>query len=623
MNPFGAEDICSKFVIDDSTNPFILRKVTVASQQYTLSCWIRSEAEGTLVVAGTEIPTTTEWQKQVVLFDATDTNLILTFAAGTYYLYHTKLEIGNKDTDWSPNPDDIESDLAETNLDLNKAKTLIQQNKEAITLLATSEEFGELEKRVKTAEQKLTADGIKTIVGTYYATASSVSEIQSTFEQTAEALTVKITDAAKTATNFLKYDGGLIVGEIPQADDETLGNNVLITTSGVNIRNGDAVLAKFEKDKISLGLDAKLSTINLLNGAAILSATVNEANHTEFVLDGADYILLRSQETTSGWSAASRIYMTSESVRLLTTVEYSDGSTTGAALYIEGNSVTLGYGTSFDSDSSDFCINSKGGALFTDLVSIQKNGVTTTIGSYNNGWSHFQTGGSTPFYFDSPLHAVSKIQVYGSNTYIYNGGLAVGDTTYNDGYIELKGGTPYIDFHYDADNIDSDYTSRIIESSSGTLTFMANLSASGNIYSEGYLSCAGRIKSINTYNTTGTAAANVVISSSYWTYRSTSSSKRYKHDIGSLGEELNSEKLLGIPVHRYIYNLDYIDEADQRYNTEIPGFIAEEVYEHYPIAAEIVDGQIEDWNQRMIIPPMLDLIQKLWKRVDELGQKIS
>lgn len=490
-NPWGEEQSVSKFFIDDATNPFVLRNVTSIGQKYTLSFWIQSEAEGMLVVAGTEIPTSTEWKRQVVLFDATTTNLVMSFAAGTYYIYRCKLEIGNKDTDWSPNPEDIESDLAETNLDLNRAKTLIQQNKEAITLLATSEEFDKLEKRVNTAEQKLTADGITSIVGAYYATASSVTEIQSTFEQTAKDLTVKITDAAKTATNFLKYDGGLIVGEIPRVDDGNLGNNVLITTTGVNIRNGDAVLAKFEKDKISLGLDSKLSTISLLNGAAVLSATVNAANHTEFVLDGADYILLRSLETTSGWSAASRIYMTSESIRLLTNVEYSGGSTSGASLYLEGNSVTLGYGVSLDSDSSDFCINSNGGALFTDFVVIQKNGVSTIIGSYNNGWSHFQTGGSTPFYFDSPLHAVDKLQVYGSTTYLYRGGLAVGDTTYNDGFIELYGGTPFIDFHFN--DADVDYTSRIIETASGELRCVGAWTVTGNIVSNGYLRIAQNV----------------------------------------------------------------------------------------------------------------------------------
>lgn len=49
--------------------------------------------------------------------------------------------------------------------------------------------------------------------------------------------------------------------------------------------------------------------------------------------------------------------------------------------------------------------------------------------------------------------------------------------------IELSGGTPYIDFHYN--NSSADYTSRIIEVSSGTLTMQNNLTVNGIITSTG------------------------------------------------------------------------------------------------------------------------------------------
>lgn len=147
----------------------------------------------------------------------------------------------------------------------------------------------------------------------------------------------------------------------------------------------------------------------------------------------------------------------------------------------------------------------------------------------------------------------------------------------------------------------------------------------GNIASSGYITCEERIKSQGTYDSTVTGDPNMRITNAYWTARTTSSSKRYKHDIKDLGtnESLNSENLLNIPVRQYIYNLDYVDKDDQRYNTEIPGFIAEEVYEHYPVAAEIADGKVEDWSYRMMLPPMLDLVQKLWKRVDKLETRVK
>ena len=158
---------------------------------------------------------------------------------------------------------------------------------------------------------------------------------------------------------------------------------------------------------------------------------------------------------------------------------------------------------------------------------------------------------------------------------------------------------------------------------SGNLATSGTFTAEGNIVSGGNIQCANRIKTQGTYDTTTTAAANMVIPSTYWTARSTASSKRYKHDIVNLQGKLNSEKLLDVPVRQYKYNLDYISDKDQRYNVDIPGFIAEELYEHYPIAVEIIDGQIEDWNHRMIIPPMLDLIQKLHRRITELEGRMG
>lgn len=504
VNPFGGTSECSKFTIDDITNPFILRNIMVPHQHYTLSFYAKADTESVLTIQGTTLTISPAWERYILLFTSEGVNLNFVFGTGVFYIYKPKLELGNKATDWTPAPedlatgdelDDVQDDLDNTKLDLKYAHTLIEKNASDILLRASLEEFNDLTKRVSDAELKLTPDGIVSIVGTTYAKTDDVNKafenVSTVIEQTDQNLTVKINDAAKTATNFLKYDGGLIVGEIPQTETGELGNNVLITTTGVNIRNGDAVLAKFEKDSIRLGLDSNLSTINLLNGAAVLSATTNIAGHTEFVLDGADYILLRSLEKTSGWTAASRVYMTSESVRLLTSVEYSDGTMSNASLYLEGSSVTLGYGVSLESDSSGFCINSNGGALFTDLVVIQKNGVSTIIGSYNNGWSHFQTGGSIPFYFDSPLHAVDKIQVYGSTTFLYHNGLAVGDTTYNDGFIELYGGTPFIDFHFN--DADVDYTSRIIETASGELRCEGAWTVTGNIISNGYLRIAQNV----------------------------------------------------------------------------------------------------------------------------------
>lgn len=102
------------------------------------------------------------------------------------------------------------------------------------------------------------------------------------------------------------------------------------------------------------------------------------------------------------------------------------------------------------------------------------------------------------------------------------------------------------------------------------------------------------------------------------------SSKRYKHAITEIKEaDLNPEKLLELPVVQYKYNAGYLSEDDARYDKFIPGFVAEDVAKYYPIAADYENGIVNDWNFRMIVPSMLELIQKLWAEKDNHAKSIE
>ena len=82
--------------------------------------------------------------------------------------------------------------------------------------------------------------------------------------------------------------------------------------------------------------------------------------------------------------------------------------------------------------------------------------------------------------------------------------------------------------------------------------------------------------------------------------------------------------ILNIPVVSYKYNTDYLSSFDKRYNIDIPGLIAEDIEKYYPIATEYNDnGEVEDWNVRIIIPPMLAVIKDLKGQVQELSAEID
>ena len=127
------------------------------------------------------------------------------------------------------------------------------------------------------------------------------------------------------------------------------------------------------------------------------------------------------------------------------------------------------------------------------------------------------------------------------------------------------------------------------------------------------------------YNNTISATGNLYIESNGTFRRSTSSSQRYKTDIKNITDEkLNTDNLLKISVKQFKYKNDYINKKDERYNKDIVGFIVEELEKVYPIAVDHnEDGTPEMWNSNIIVPAMLDLIQKMSKRIDVLEKEIK
>jgi hypothetical protein len=122
---------------------------------------------------------------------------------------------------------------------------------------------------------------------------------------------------------------------------------------------------------------------------------------------------------------------------------------------------------------------------------------------------------------------------------------------------------------------------------------------------------------------TTTSAANVrQPTSGDSLLRFVSSSGRYKNtivDIDSV-ERLDPKLLLDLPVRAFKYNTDYLSNSeDSRYDMLVPGFIAEEVEQFYGAAVDYNEDNVpENWNEKMMVPSMLALIQDLYRQIDEL-----
>lgn len=101
-----------------------------------------------------------------------------------------------------------------------------------------------------------------------------------------------------------------------------------------------------------------------------------------------------------------------------------------------------------------------------------------------------------------------------------------------------------------------------------------------------------------------------------------SSSKRYK-DIGQELTEEDIEDMYDIPVVWAKYKDGYLDESDERCGKYMPMFIAEDVDSVFPIAADHKDGKTENWNFRVMIPLMFQMLKSQKKEIEELKKMLK
>ena len=316
-------------------------------------------------------------------------------------------------------------------------------------------------------------------------------------------MAASIEGAEKVATNFISFEDpyGLIVGNLTNS---TLGFNVLIDATSVNMRYNSTILAKYASNTIYLGYNNTNAVIDMCGG--------------------------------------------------LGTIAMKDGTTNWLNISSLG-SITL---------------NAEDG-----------------ICSMRN--SHAE------FYADS-----SNI-----NIIISRGSLETGIDISADGNITLLG--------------DLDVTGEIYHYAKSNHTHSQYYKSGSNIN-------VREIKSSYTYGDTVDYSTNMYIGNTGLLHRTTKTSSRaVKHDIKPIeNTDILPEKLYDVDVIQFIYNEGQLGHSSKRYGKELPGFIVEDLVEKYPIAVDIdEEDKPFQWNEQYLIPPMLALIQKQKKKLDELEFRIE
>lgn len=253
MNPYSAVDKVISFTTESASDTFVFSSITTPGTEYTFSCWCL--ARNSIFLNGTELPVNVDtWTKLSLTFTAESTDMVLTFDSvvnENYYIYHPKLETGNKATDWTKAPEDFDDALNETNEDLNEAlddnaekisvvETLIAKLEDAIAMLVTDGDGGSLMTQTENGWTFSMAETNDAMFALSEALNSMTSDLGDT-NAIVERLDSAVTDLGELAS-YVKIDksGEQPLIELGTSDGEF---RLLITNTDIRFTQGSSVPA--------------------------------------------------------------------------------------------------------------------------------------------------------------------------------------------------------------------------------------------------------------------------------------------------------------------------------------------------------------------------------------------
>jgi hypothetical protein len=355
---------------------------------------------------------------------------------------------------------------------------------------------------------------------------------------------------------------------------------------------GDGALASLSATKLTAGtIDASVITVSNINAGNISTGTL-----------AADRILVNSLSgdkiTTNTLDAGKIVALSITAAKIAAETITGDkiGASEIEAVNIAGGTITaaeiaVGTITALEIEAGSITVDRlSAGTLTAFTLQTSTGNRRVTVSAATNSISFREAGSVVGFIGPTSIDGV--IMHYGAS---FNAGA----TAFPQMYVTSS-------------------TAHLAQSSTRYLEVSSlGVVASGNFYSL-------NSTFIQDSSTTANASNARIDTTDGRLRRSTASSARFKEEIADIGTvaDLAPSKLLGLPVRTFKFKANYLDAADNRAGAFVPGLIAEEVAEHYSIAADRgEDGVVENWNERFIIPGMLALIQDLHARVESLESK--
>lgn len=243
------------------------RNVWVANEIYTVSFYAKASVANTTITpsrsmadSASAVTLTTTWKRYTgtIRSTATSDSGTLSFSVNninaTYYIAAVKLEKGNKATDWSPAPEDVDSSISAVD---NKVTTVSNQyttlnqtvNSVSATVNSHTSQIATKadNSTITTINNKVTAltsdlSGFKTTVSNTYATKNSLSNyatttaMNSAISQSANSITQSVSATYATKSSLSSYaTTASLSAYIAKTDTGTLKSCIEAIADTINI----------------------------------------------------------------------------------------------------------------------------------------------------------------------------------------------------------------------------------------------------------------------------------------------------------------------------------------------------------------------------------------------------
>ena len=384
------------------------------------------------------------------------------------------------------------------------------------------------------------------------------------------------------------------------------------------------------------------SSIQPLVDTDIINNTISGAKITNGTITASDKIVANS--ITSSEIAALAITAGKIATNAITADKIEAGAVTSAkieATAIDGKTITgatvrTSAGSSrvemtssglfvYNAGTAVVSLNASGSASFTGTM----NATSGYLGSASNGWSFTSTGflqnssGTTILWPSTSPGGNANTYAFFSDRGVYAERLYITNTTASS--IFSLGGMTISGRISSGDGA-------FVVGINGNMTAVGSITASGAISTTSTITASGQINgnaeiyASQAVTNSVTAATNCFITSGGLIRKtSNTSSIRYKENVTDINNVpgLDPKALLDLKVVGFTYKQGHIPDTDDRAQQMLPGLIAEDVDAVYPIAADYEDGEIQTWNERMIIPGMLALIQDMSKELAEIKATLN